>query len=148
MTSNIQESLETLSISNTESNSSLSPEPSSLPRTASNTEVIDTIETDFFVQYFEDTVMVCISQMSGRIGTFLSCSSLQGPEGQTLEYNTSTLLGHDEPIYAVYARQILAALPRSNLILGITLQQPRQQSREQMKAIIERVTAFCLDFVR
>jgi hypothetical protein len=147
MTRNIQESLETLSISKT-GPSSLLPEPGSLPRTASITEFVDSIETNLFVQYFEDTVMVCISQMSGKIGTFLSCSSLQGPEGQTLEYNTSTLLGHDNPIYAVYARQILAALPRSNLILGITLHKPRQQNREQMKAIIDRVIAFCLDVVR
>lgn len=147
MASNIQQSLETLSISDADS-SSVTPDPGSLPRTASITEVIESVETDLFVQYFEDTVTVCISQMSGKIGTFLSCSSLQGPEGTTLEYTTATILGHDDPINAVYARQILAALPQSNLILGVTLQQPRQQNREQMKAIIERTIEFCTQVAR
>lgn len=146
MTSNVQQSLETLSISNADA--SVTAEPGSLPRTASITEVIESIETNLFVQYFEDIVMVCISQISGKIGTFLSCSSLQGPEGNTLEYSTATILGHDDPINAVYARQILAALPQSNLILGITIQQPRQQNREQMKAIIERTIAFCIQVAR
>lgn len=146
MTSNIQQSLETLSISN--SSPSVAPEPGSLPRTATITEVIDTIETDLFVQYYGDTVMVCISQRSGKIGTFLSCSALRGPEDKTLEYNTATILGHDEPIYAVYARQILAALPQSHLILGITIQEPKAQTREQMKALIERTIEFCLQLAR
>lgn len=146
MTSNIEQSLETLAISN--ANSSVIPDPGSLPRTASITEAIESVETDLFVQYFEDTVMVCISQMTGKIGTFLSCSSLQGPEGKTLEYATATILGHDDPINAVYARQILAALPQSNLILGITIQRLRQQNREEMKAIIDRTIAFCLEVAR
>eukprot|EP00978_Attheya_sp_CCMP212_P003188 scaffold6581_cov57-Attheya_sp.AAC.16 len=124
------------------------PSAETLPATVKRTYKVDDIPTDVVVQLFADRTLVCISQLSGRVGTFLNCSMEFSIIDGSRTYNVSPLLGgSDDPRLEVYARNITERIvtkqtPANSLetssttpsvvLLGISLKKrDKKQENEQ-----------------
>ena len=135
----------------------ISPQPSyfphSFPPTINRSYIINNIQTDIIVQRFAERTFIGISQLDGKIGTYISSSVECSVIDNSITYHLSTLLGKRDDLLEVYARQIseriyysecehqhLAGLESTPLLIGITLaRKPEGDSGAMFKEIINNV---------
>lgn len=124
------------------------PDPMSLPRTLTTSVQIDSIPTDVFVQFFGDRVFVGVSQLSGKIATYLLCQAIISPT--CVDYEISHLLGpgREEAGWAVCARMILDRIRKiapewSCLVLGVSLLNNKGHDRTTIFSIVDFVATLC-----
>ena len=108
-----------------------SPFPQDLPVTLTKSYEILGVVTDCWVQLFNDQIFIGISQLEGKVGTYILCQLEQTPLDSKPSFQVSTLLGkHDDALLEVYARRIterIASLRASQsdpvppVLLGISL---------------------------
>ena len=68
---------------------------------------IENIHTDLVVQIYADRIIILISQLDGKIGTYLTSSVEESIIDGSTTYHISSLLGtRDDPLLDIYARQI------------------------------------------
>lgn len=86
------------------------PNPELLPRTLYQSFRIKDVVTDLSVMMFVDRVVFTVSQMKGRIASWILCKpiSTDVPVSQKLDFDVSHLLGsgRDDPLLTVYAKQL------------------------------------------
>jgi hypothetical protein len=114
-----------------------------------------TISTDIVLQRFADRTMFLISQMNGRIGSYMTCHMEYSMIDGSTTYSVQVLMGkRDDAIVEVMARQIherifkfesespdgteptgITSIPP--LLLGITLHRNHGYSRESFQQIVD-----------
>mmetsp|Transcript_17840 Transcript_17840/g.29516 ORF Transcript_17840/g.29516 Transcript_17840/m.29516 type:complete len:164 (-) Transcript_17840:860-1351(-) len=121
-------SLQALSLSNNDAR----PFPQHLPATIIRSYEIMGVPTDCWVQLFGDQIVVGVSQLQGKVGTYCLCQVEETALDNTTRFHVSTLLGskRDDVLLEVYARRVteqIAALRTSRsdampaVLLGISL---------------------------
>ena len=98
----------------------LDPHPSSLPTTLSRSYKLLGIETDAFVQLFQDRIVLGISQRQQKIGTWCYASAAQSAvDPRAIDWDISNVLGdRNDVLLGVYARQITEQLIATKLFSG------------------------------
>ncbi|XP_064607289.1 proteasome assembly chaperone 3-like [Liolophura sinensis] len=94
---------------------------------------VNGICTDIVCRDFEDRIFIVVTQLQ-KLGTLVHISKdVLVAEDTQLTFTTKTLLGKDEPLIHVIARNIAVALNTSKpIVLGLAL---RDTSRETTKTI-------------
>jgi hypothetical protein len=121
-------SLQALSLSNNDAR----PFPQHLPTTIIRAYEIMGIPTDCWVQLFGDQIVVGVSQLEGKVGTYCLCQVEETALDNHTRFHVSTLMGskRDDVLLEVYARRVtqqIAALRASRadampaVLLGISL---------------------------
>ncbi|KAI2496620.1 hypothetical protein MHU86_17879 [Fragilaria crotonensis] len=94
-----------------------SPLPQFLPVTLTRSFEIMGIVTDCWVQLFNDQIVIGVSQLGGKVGTYVLCQVEETPLDSKPRFHISTLLGkRDDAMLEVYARRIterIASLRKS-----------------------------------
>lgn len=95
------------------------PSPSSLPTTLSRSYKLLGIETDAYVQIFQDRLVVGISQRQQRIGTWCYVAASQSAiDPKAIDWEISTVLGdRNDAMVGVYARQVTEQIISRQLVL-------------------------------
>jgi len=109
--------------------------PSSIPVTKSERVKIDGVETDFFVQFFDDRIFLGISQIGGKLGNFLLATRFEA------DMDVQQLLGIHDVYLEIVAKQVLQQLKHDTIILGISLDRKRGTERAMMKTMIDHVVS-------
>lgn len=135
------ESLKALSLSE-----GCSPLPQYLPVTLTRSYGIKGIVTDCWVQLFNDQIVIGVSQLDGRVGTYILCQVEQTALDSKPRFNISTVLGkRDDALMEVYARRIterIASLRASSsdpvppVLLGISLKE-ESKDRDMFMEIVD-----------
>jgi hypothetical protein len=124
----------------------LSAHPSTLPTTTSRSFTIGSILTHFWIQKFQDRVVICISQLSGKIGNFLLCQAYRSDVTGKVDFEITHLLGaaRDDPVLDVYGRQLAERLCEtqsysalSTVVLGVSLHPVEGENPLMMRSIID-----------
>merc|ERR1711862_562545 len=77
------------------------------PPTIIRSYTINDIQTEFIIQRFYERTFIGISQLQGKIGTYISSSVEYSIIDNSITYHISTLLGsNQDSLLEVYARQI------------------------------------------
>ena len=154
----LSESLATVSLS-TSSNAAQKestnccPSPASLPATLTRSYEILSIPTDAYCQIFSDRIVLGVSQLDQRIGTWLLCESQNSETNpDRVEYPVSTLLGLEDVLLEVYARQITEKIrmassssPSIVLVLGISLDKKRGKDTKMFRLLVETLAQLYSD---
>ena len=110
------------------------PNPKSLPYASSRSYKVDGVQTDIWVQVFQDRVLLACSQLQGKIGNWIFCKPSIPATGAPLEGNkildldVTVLLGNrEEPMLTVYVKKILQDMgPGARpFVLGLAVQKLR-----------------------
>ena len=122
--------------------------PNSFPPTIIRSYIINNVQTEFIIQRFAERVFIGISQLEGKIGTYISSSVEYSMIDNSTTYHLSTLLGKRDDLLEVYARQIseriyysdhqkqqLAGAESLPLLIGIALKKG-SDSGDMFKEII------------
>ena len=73
------------------------PSQSSLPKTATQSYIVDGVATDMFVQVFSDRIVVGVSQLNGKFGNYMMCEAIPDEVNpKHIAYDVTTLLGARE----------------------------------------------------
>jgi hypothetical protein len=74
---------------------SYQPSPSSLPTTRVRTITLgdDEVETSLILQLFSDRIFISVTQLSGKVGSLLSCNVEESIVDNSTTYHVKTLLG-------------------------------------------------------
>ena len=74
---------------------SYQPSPSSLPTTCVRTITLsdDEVETSLILQLFSDRIFISVTQLSGKVGSLLSCNVEESIVDNSTTYHVKTLLG-------------------------------------------------------
>jgi hypothetical protein len=134
------------------------PLPSSLPTTISRSYKILGIPTDAYVQIFSDRIVVGVSQLRSKIGTWCLCQATQSAiDPKAIDFDISTVLGdRSDAMAGVYARQITERIIRQRLmisggsttmvvLLGISLQQPQAKDPQMFQTVVQVVLQLIQD---
>jgi hypothetical protein len=108
-----------------------SPHPNSIPITLTRSYNIQSIVTDAWVQLFSDRIVLGISQLNTKVGSFLSCHVDESVIDNRIRFTVTPLLGKtDDAILEVFCRQVTekiaalrtsAATPCPPVLMGISL---------------------------
>lgn len=133
------------------------PLPEHLPVTLTRSFFIQDQPTDCFVQLFQDQVIVGLSQLDGKIGTWISCEMdnnqvLMGKPSFTVQ----TLLGSsaEGEVYARRFTEQLASLRASTadsmpaILLGISLQKNCIDNAERFHHVVETLVKLYQDAIQ
>jgi len=86
-----------------------------LPSCLQKSFLIEKIQTDIIVQIFADRIVVFLSQLEGKIGTYLSTTIEESIIDGSTTFHISSLLGNrDDPLHNVYARQLAERIWKYN----------------------------------
>ena len=132
---------------------SFSANSNAIPRTVAKSYKIAGVQTDLWIQLFQERIVLACSQLEGRIAHWLLCKplvpSLVPRTGRKIDYDVSHLLGaaaRDDPIYAVYAKRIMERISADNswsesrpILLGISL-------RDRNPAVFHTLTDLLVQF--
>lgn len=134
------------------------PSADSLPRTLIRSFSINSINTDMWIQVFQDKIVFGVSQLHGRIGNFLLCEPLQSPlDLKQIHYEVTNLLGaREQTLLNVYAKQlcerIIHARPKGEalmtIVLGISLDKHKGQDPDMFKTILDLLVTLYQDVMR
>jgi Proteasome assembly chaperone 3 len=123
-----------------------SPLPQHLPVTLTRSYEIMGIPTDCWVQLFRDQIVLGVSQLQGKVGTYILCQVEETPLDSKSRYNIATLMGkRDDALLEVYARRLtekIAAMrvspsdPVPPVLLGISLK-PEGKDPKMFHAIVD-----------
>jgi len=91
------------------------PHPSSIPKSMTRSFLVLQVPTDAWVQIFADRIVMGVSQLEGKIGTYLLCEAVTSPTNlRQTEFHLSTLLGNrtddSSAMMGVYARTLMERL--------------------------------------
>ena len=79
----------------------------SFPTTVQQSCLVNDIQTDLVVQIFSDRTLILISQLNGKIGTYITTTVEQSIIDNSTTFNITSLLGRrDDPLMEIYARQL------------------------------------------
>lgn len=108
------------------------PTSRSIPTFLTRSYTIGGIDTDCLVQLFGDRILLGVSQLDGKLGTWITCHVEETVMDSNTRFRIDVLLGNrEDPLTAVYARRIterIASLRKSNadtcppVLLGISIQ--------------------------
>lgn len=86
----------------------VSPVTSSIPKVLTRSFLVLDIQTDAWLQIFADRIVVGVSQLNRKVGTYLLCEAETNEiNPQQCDYRLSTLLGNrEDAMLGVYARTI------------------------------------------
>lgn len=88
---------------------SILPHPHSLPTTLSRSLKVLGVETDAYVQLFQDRIVLGISQREQKIGTWCYVTATQSDvDPGAIDWEISNILGdRNDAMLGVYARQVI-----------------------------------------
>ena len=138
------------------------PQPSSLPKTLTRSFQILSVDTDIFVQIFSDRIFFGVSQLDGKIGSYLLCEAETSEANlKHTEYHLSTLLGNrEDSMLGVYARtlheRIRAFPPLSDqetskpsvILLGISLDKDKGAGPKMFRSVLDVLVDAYVDAVK
>ena len=142
--------------------------PTSLPATMTRSFLVQSIQTDTFVQIFADRIFFGVSQLNGKLGTYLLCEGERNEiDPKQTEYHLTTLLGNrEDAMLGVYARTLTeriqafqaaeggagtaigATTPAPTVLLGISLDKQKGNSPEMFQTIVNLLFDLYLDAMR
>ncbi|XP_068690356.1 proteasome assembly chaperone 3-like [Montipora foliosa] len=112
-------------------------------RTRQAAILIDGIHTEVFCCCYQDRIFVIVSQLE-KMGNLISVNKLSSSEDAsstgTQTFHTKTLMGSDEEIWHVYAKQIGALVSSSSskpLLVGIALKKHSPQTLQQILKLLQ-----------
>lgn len=116
------------------------PDTSSTPRTKQGAVTIDGVHTDIVCTAFEDHTFLVITQYQ-KLGTLVQVlQDGEIPDERNPTFTTKVLLGKDEPITHVYARNLattVCSAPNSKpLLLAIALKKHSPAVLKTLQRII------------
>ena len=81
---------------------------SSLPKVLTRSFLVLDVETDAWVQIFADRIVIGVSQLNRKVGTYLLCEAETSEiNPKQCDYRLSTLLGNrEDAMLGVYARTL------------------------------------------
>ena len=107
------------------------PAPRGIPTALSRSYNVDGTVTDCLVQLFADRILLGISQMDGKLGSWVTCDVEESVIDSKTRFRVDIVLGQrDDPLPEVYARRIteqIASLRKSKadpcppVLLGISI---------------------------
>jgi hypothetical protein len=128
------------------------PHSSSLPTTLTRSYTIDLIETDIWVQLFNDRCVIGVSQLeNGRVGNYLLCQPEPSPiDPKAIDFHIDNLLGvREDPLLSVYLRQITETIvgsqaargskPYPAIILGISLHKTKAKDPDMFRILVDLI---------
>ena len=125
------------------------PQSHSIPSSLTKSYKVLNVETDCWVQLYGDCVLIGISQVGGKVGTFLKCDVEETVMDPKPRFTVTTLLGkHGDNVLEVYARRITERIaqlrsdrshPCPSVLLAISLskKQPKQQGPEMFRLLVD-----------
>lgn len=125
----------------------LSPKPTSIPRTLIKSYQVDGIPSDVWVQIFQDRIIFGVSQHQGRIGNWVMCEPTQSETNmKQTHFEVTNLLGaRDDTLLNVYCQQLCQRINSDRgsentlltVILGISLHKEKGRNPSVFQAILE-----------
>ena len=107
------------------------PHPDSIPVTLTRSYNVNSVATDAWVQLFSDRILIGVTQLNTKVGTFLSCHVDESIIDNRIRFTVTPLLGkRDDVVLEVFCRQVteqIAALRTTAtavcppVLLGISL---------------------------
>jgi hypothetical protein len=126
--------------------SEIIPHPLSIPRTLTKSYHVAGIETDIWIQIFQDRLVFGVSQYKGSIGNFVMCEPMQSQINmKQIHYDVTNLLGaREETILNVYAQQLCEKIiavrgsgqPLLTVVLGISLHKDKVKDPAMFRTIL------------
>ncbi|XP_074612418.1 proteasome assembly chaperone 3-like [Acropora palmata] len=112
-------------------------------RTRQAAFLMDGIHTEVFCSCYQDRIFVIVSQFE-KMGNLISVNKLSTSEDSSLTgtptLDTKTLMGSDEEIWHVYAKQIGALICENSnkpLLVGIALKKHSPQTLQQILRLLQ-----------
>jgi hypothetical protein len=103
----------------------------SVPTFLTRSYTIGGIDTDCLVQLFGDRILLGVSQLDGKLGTWITCHVEETVMDSKTRFRVDVVLGNrEDPLMAVYARRLteqIASLRKSSadpcppVLLGISI---------------------------
>ena len=105
------------------------PMPQGIPTTLTRCYNIAGTETDCLVQLFGDRTLFGISQLDGKLGTWVTCAIEESEMNSCISFHVEVVLGQrEDPLIGVYARHLAESIsklkirdPSPPLLLGISI---------------------------
>ena len=126
------------------------PLPQYLPTTLTRSYRILGIETDSFCQVFQDRLVVGVSQLDGKIGTYILCQAMQSQVNPTsVDFTLTTVLGNrEDAMLGVYARRLTERVLQESgstthrkghlsILLGISLKEDKKADPDMFRDVVE-----------
>ncbi|XP_073228160.1 proteasome assembly chaperone 3-like [Porites lutea] len=105
--------------------------------------ILDGIHTEVICCCYQDRIFVIVSQFE-KIGTLISVNKLSSTKDASATgmqtFSTKTLIGIDEEIWHVYAKQIAKLISESSnkpVLLGIALKKHSPQILQQILHLLQ-----------
>jgi hypothetical protein len=124
-----------------------SPLPQYLPVTLTKSYEVMGIMTDCWVQLFGDQIVLGVSQLQGKVGTYILCQVEETALDSKTRFQISTLMGkRDDALLEVYARRVtekIAAMrvsradPAPPVLLGISLKPESSKDPKMFTEIVD-----------
>lgn len=138
-------------------------EENSLPLVATKSYLMSGVQCDLVVQVFSDRIFVGISQLKGKMGSFLTCTVEESIIDGSSTYHVSSLLGkRDDALLEIYARQIterIAMVERNRpaycgsdgsspippVLLGVSIDKSKGRVKGIFNAIVDQAVDMYID---
>ncbi|CAB9513675.1 expressed unknown protein [Seminavis robusta] len=137
------------------------PLPESIPKLLTRSFLVLSVPTDAWVQLFSDRIVFGVSQLDGKIGTYLLCEAVTTEANlRQTEYHLSTLLGSrsDDSMGGVYARTLHERLRGINniainnkppvILLGIALDKDKGNDPKMFKLLVDLLVDMYVDAIQ
>ncbi|RMX41676.1 proteasome assembly chaperone 3-like [Pocillopora verrucosa] len=112
-------------------------------KTRQTAAIIEGTHTEVFCSAYQDRIFLIVSQFE-KIGTLVSVNRMSPTESSSKReaqtFNTRILMGSDEEIWHVYAKQIGALITEhasKPVLLGIALKKHSPQILQQILKLLE-----------
>lgn len=155
MTDSAAASLQALSLS---AGQTSTPLPQHLPVTVIKSYEVLGVATDCWVQLFGDQIVLGVSQLEGKVGTYILVQVEETALDNTTRFNISTLLGkRDDPLWEVYARRVtekIAGMRASRaevmppVLLGISLKPKEGKDPKMFTEIVDVLANLYSDAIK
>ena len=139
----------------------------SIPKILARSFLVVSVPTDAWIQLFSDRIVVGVSQLDCKIGTYVLCEAVTSESNpRQVEYHVSTLLGNrDDILLGVYARTIHERLRQihqnhqdtpttidttlpSVILLGISLDKDKGTDPKMFRLLVDLLVDMYVDAIK